>query len=543
MKKIYLSVLAIIAFTSSLYAQVTTDPSTGNVGISTTPNSSKLTVNGNTQVVGQIRADLGTNGTSLVLTGGASNFQIGHDGTPNTQIFNSSGGAIQFNNYANSSTLFHIDGNGYVGIGTTNPNQKLTINGGGIGFDWNSTDKKLYSPNDGDLEWMTHNGAIVHGFAVSHQGNKIVYLNTNGNSYFNGGNVGIGTTTPIGKLEINDGNGTGVIAYFGANNILNAKGLYLSRPSTNTNGVNIQGSQVSIGPTDISLQAEGGNVGIGTTTPNQKLTINGGGIGFDWNSTDKKLYSPNDGDLEWMTHNGAIVHGFAVSHQGTKIVYLNTNGNSYFNGGNVGIGTGSPEELLEIKSVKPVQTFHEPGIASFKIGVDNGVFKIVGMDNGFGGHIGDFNNRNNGQGFSMDNLGHIGIGTYDTKGYRFAVAGDAIAESMTVKLQANWPDYVFKKDYVLTPLPEVKTYIDENQHLPEMPSEKEVIEKGLNLGEMNKLLTKKVEELTLYLIRKDEEIKIIRDQQETELKAQAAINQKLLAQLTEIQNQLKLPRK
>jgi len=535
MKKIYLSVLAIIVFTCSLYAQVATDPSTGNVGISTTPNSSKLTVNGNTQVIGQIRADLGTNGTSLVLTGGASNFQIGHDGTPNTQVFNSSGGAIQFNNYANSSTFFHIDGNSNIGIGTITPAQKLTINGGGIGFDWNSTDKKLYSPNDGDLEWMTHNAAIVHGFAVSHQGTKIVYLNTNGNSYLNGGNVGIGTTAPTGRLEV-----AGLPANADASLVLNPYGSgYISKfvSYASANGQTLSLIHNAINALSIDHT---GNIGVGTTTPAQKLTINGGGIGFDWNSTDKKLYSPNDGDLEWMTHNGATVHGFAVSHQGTKIVYLNINGNSYFNGGNVGIGTGSPEELLEIKSVKPVQTFHEPGIASFKIGVDNGIFKIVGMDNGFGGHTGDFSDRNNGQGFSMDNLGRIGVGTYDTKGYRFAVAGNAIAESMTVKLQANWPDYVLEKDYVLMPLPEVKTYISQNQHLPEMPSEKEVAEKGLNLGEINKLLTKKVEELTLYLISKDEEIKNIRNQQETELKAQAAINQKLLAQLTEIQNRLKL---
>lgn len=60
---------------------------------------------------------------------------------------------------------------------------------------------------------------------------------------------------------------------------------------------------------------------------------------------------------------------------------------------------------------------------------------------------------------------------------------------------------------------------------------------------MNKLLTKKVEELTLYLIEKDKEIKNIRQEQQTELKAQTEINQKLLAQLIEIQNQLKLSKK
>jgi len=102
--------------------------------------------------------------------------------------------------------------------------------------------------------------------------------------------------------------------------------------------------------------------------------------------------------------------------------------------------------------------------------------------------------------------GKVGIGTTDTKGYLFGVNGSAIANSMTVKMYP-WADYVFNKDYDLKPLKEVETYIDQNHHLPEIPTEKEVAANGLNLGEMNKLLLKKVEELTLYLIEKDEEIK------------------------------------
>jgi hypothetical protein len=105
------------------------------------------------------------------------------------------------------------------------------------------------------------------------------------------------------------------------------------------------------------------------------------------------------------------------------------------------------------------------------------------------------------------NMGNVGINTTDTKGYKFAVNGSAIATSMTVKLYANWPDYVFKKDYILPSLTDVKTYIDQNHHLPEIPSEADVTKDGLNLGEMNKLLLKKVEELTLYLIEKDKEVK------------------------------------
>jgi hypothetical protein len=110
--------------------------------------------------------------------------------------------------------------------------------------------------------------------------------------------------------------------------------------------------------------------------------------------------------------------------------------------------------------------------------------------------------------------GSLAIGTTDPRGFKLAVNGSAIAESMTVQLHANWPDYVFKPSYVLPTLTQVKTYIDKNQHLPEMPSQQEIAEKGLNLGEMNKLLVKKVEELTLYLIEKDKQDQI--KQQEIE---------------------------
>lgn len=77
---------------------------------------------------------------------------------------------------------------------------------------------------------------------------------------------------------------------------------------------------------------------------------------------------------------------------------------------------------------------------------------------------------------------------------------------MKVQAYGSWPDFVFKKGYTLPTLTEVKNYIDKNQHLPDMPSAAEVHTNGLDLGEMNRLLLKKVEELTLYLIEKNRQI-------------------------------------
>jgi hypothetical protein len=114
-----------------------------------------------------------------------------------------------------------------------------------------------------------------------------------------------------------------------------------------------------------------------------------------------------------------------------------------------------------------------------------------------------------GAGFGTNNAyisGQVGINTTDTKGYQFAVNGSAIATSFTVKTNANWPDYVFRSAYHLPSLYEVKTYIDVNHHLPEIPSEQEITANGLDLGDIDRLLTKKVEELTLYLIQKDKQL-------------------------------------
>ena len=88
-----------------------------------------------------------------------------------------------------------------------------------------------------------------------------------------------------------------------------------------------------------------------------------------------------------------------------------------------------------------------------------------------------------------------------------AVNGGALFTSATVKLNSNWPDYVFAKDYDLLSLDEVEKYIEEEGHLPHIPSAKEVHNSGVNLGEMDGNLLRKIEELTLYSIEQNKKIK------------------------------------
>lgn len=70
----------------------------------------------------------------------------------------------------------------------------------------------------------------------------------------------------------------------------------------------------------------------------------------------------------------------------------------------------------------------------------------------------------------------------------------------------KWADFVFEKNYKLLPLAEVEKYINENKHLPSVPSEKEVKENGINTAEMDAILLQKIEELTLYIMQQQKDI-------------------------------------
>ncbi len=101
--------------------------------------------------------------------------------------------------------------------------------------------------------------------------------------------------------------------------------------------------------------------------------------------------------------------------------------------------------------------------------------------------------------------GNVGIGTINTFGYRLAVNGDIGAKEVNVEVTSDWPDFVFSDTYELRSLEEVDRYISQNRHLPAIPSEAEVREYGINLGEMNAKLLEKIEELTLYLIEQNKQ--------------------------------------
>nr|WP_320120078.1 hypothetical protein [uncultured Marinifilum sp.] len=153
------------------------------------------------------------------------------------------------------------------------------------------------------------------------------------------------------------------------------------------------------------------------------------------------------------------------------------------------------------------------------------VFRLVNTDTETGGGVNA--NRNEVMILHGNGLGGgVSVGSGNLPfGYRLSVDGKIIAEELQIKQSTTWPDFVFEDDYQLRSLSEVKEFIDENKHLPDIPSEKQVKEEGISVGEMNAKLLQKIEELTLYLLEQNQRL----DAQESKIK-------ELTQQINQLQN-------
>lgn len=123
---------------------------------------------------------------------------------------------------------------------------------------------------------------------------------------------------------------------------------------------------------------------------------------------------------------------------------------------------------------------------------------------------------------------------------------EGLLRSREIKVDIeSWPDYVFKEDYNLLPLNEVRSFIQTNGHLPNVPSASEIEENGVNLGKTAKVSIEKIEELTLYLLELNDKI----EEQDKELKTQRnlleiqqetiQLQQQLIEELKEIKTNKK----
>ncbi|HEY9258726.1 hypothetical protein [Chitinophaga sp.] len=168
-------------------------------------------------------------------------------------------------------------------------------------------------------------------------------------------------------------------------------------------------------------------------------------------------------------------------------------------------------------------TANGTGMAA-EIGISNGRAVLIGYDRTSGATkylpvlLSGGTTNSNQTNLIINDIG-VGIGTLNPQS-KLAVNGTITATQVKVT-QTGWADYVFHKNYQLPTLPEVEKYVATHQHLEGIPSAAEVEKEGIDLGEMNKKLLAKVEELTLYLIEQNKKIAALEDwkmQQEKEKK-------------------------
>lgn len=261
-----------------------------------------------------------------------------------------------------------------------------------------------------------------------------------------------------------------------------------------------------------------GYTGIGTSTPSSLLTL-------QQTSTSGGLIvkAPVGANIP---KNYMSIRSLEATGYGTEIftsgrldfttgenIFMTAN-NIFFQGNTIVGRTGDPSSLATAKSSRTMP---------FEANVWNGsqgVLTYAGIQNIASTTVNSahrlafklaatFTDLSNGtEAFSILSNGNVGIGTTDPK-VKLAVNGDIKATKLTVT-QTPWADYVFDKSYKLPTLKEISEFIKENHHLPGIPSEAEVKKNGINVGENQALLLKKVEELTLYLI--DQNNRIIKQQ-------------------------------
>lgn len=246
-----------------------------------------------------------------------------------------------------SNTLVIDSTNDRVGIGTASPATPLEVTGSNADL-IRVTDATDSNKERVALGFVDGSGGYVRIRNEAETEN--VLFRSYGDSFLLGGNVGIGTSNPLTNFQVagdfaND-NGYGQIEAIGSTN--NAKRLTMGFDTTNNLGW-IQASETSVAFRDLILQPNGANVGIGTSSPIEKLSVGANNeIFFNANTINSYGESTSDSASMWLNYEG--YQGSNTKYRDLTIGDGKNNAIAFFDGssGNVGIGTASPSNTLHV---------------------------------------------------------------------------------------------------------------------------------------------------------------------------------------------------
>ncbi len=245
-----------------------------------------------------------------------------------------------------------------------------------------------------------------------------------------------------------------------------------------------------------------GNVGIGTNAPADKLSIRTAGGTYGLTQTDGITTVGT-----WVGTDAFFPGGWIGTKSNHPLNFFTAGSASkmtIFQTGDIIVGdnTVTPVGKFTVKT-----TNNADGISH--IG-DNGNILQTRMG-GTSAGIGTFSNthmrlfcNSRSDLFISSATGNVGIGTENFGTYKLAVNGGV--RSKEVVVETGWADYVFDKKYKLPLLSDVEKFIQQNKHLPNIPSAAEIEKNGLNLGDTQKRMMEKIEELTLYMIEANKKI-------------------------------------